>query len=345
MIMEGTPIMKKFLPVLTVLLLLVIAGCGGESSDSGNAEETADEVRIAYFPNFTHIATIVALENGYFEEAFREDVTIDTMTFPNGSAFMEALSTDEFDIGTVGPTPATTTYQRNSGHEIIAGAVNGGAVLATAEDSGIESVEDLDGKRVAVPTIGSTQDIMLRKELQEVGLNIEDAGGTVSLVPQAPADTSTLFLQGDVDAAATQEPWGVFLENQANASILLDEEEFAWGTDLTTTVVTANNTFTENNPELTQDYLRAHLEAIDFIENNNEEAVQIFVDHIEEITGNTLDFDETLEASNRLNPAYEINEDVIQEMATISMEAGYIPSDDVEGLVNREYLDAVLEEE
>ncbi|MFP3359280.1 ABC transporter substrate-binding protein, partial [Planococcus sp. SIMBA_143] len=139
-------------------------------------------------------------------------------------------------------------------------------VLATAEDSGIESVEDLDGKRVAVPTIGSTQDIMLRKELQEVGLNIEDAGGTVSLVPQAPADTSTLFLQGDVDAAATQEPWGVFLENQANASILLDEEQFAWGTDLTTTVVTANNTFTDANPELTQEYLRAHLEAIDFIE-------------------------------------------------------------------------------
>ncbi len=62
---------------------------------------------------------------------------------------------------------------------------------------------------VAVPTIGSTQDIMLPQ--------------------QAPADTSTLFLQGDVDAAATQEPWGVFLENQANASILLDEEEFAWG--------------------------------------------------------------------------------------------------------------------
>ncbi|MBY8910915.1 aliphatic sulfonates ABC transporter substrate-binding protein, partial [Salinicoccus roseus] len=70
--------MKKFLPVLTALLFLILAGCGGE--DNNSAEETADEVRIAYFPNFTHIATIVALENGYFEEAFGEDVTIDTMT-------------------------------------------------------------------------------------------------------------------------------------------------------------------------------------------------------------------------------------------------------------------------
>lgn len=333
--------MKKIITSLTALLFVFTAGCGNEDD---TAQNDAEQVRIAYFPNLTHITTIIALEQGYFEEEFGEDITLETRTFPDGSAFMEALSTDEFDIGTVGPTPATTTYQRNAGHEIIAGAVNGGAVLATAEGSDIESVEDLDGKRVAIPTIGSTQDIMLRKELQEVGLNIEDAGGTVNLVPQAPADTSSLFLQGDVDAAATQEPWGVFLEDQANASILLDEEEFAWGTDLTTTVVTANKSFTDRNPELTEAYLNAHLRAIDFIENNNEEAVQIFVDHIDEITGNALDYDETLEASNRLNPTYEVNEDVLQEMATISMEAGYIPSDDIEGLVNREYLDAVLEE-
>src|SRR5690625_5148403 len=202
--------MKKTLSGFLLIMTLIIAGCGA-------SEEKAEEVRIGYFPNFTHITTIIALENGYFQEEFGEGISIETMTFPNGSAFMEAMSTDEFDIGTVGPSPATTTYMRNPAHSIIAGAVNGGAVLATAEGSGIESVEDLDGKSVAVPTIGSTQDIMLRKALHEVGLDIDDSGGTVSLNPQAPADTSTLFLQGDVDAAATQEPWGVFLENQADA--------------------------------------------------------------------------------------------------------------------------------
>lgn len=196
---------EKILFGLGALLLLGAAGCG--------SEEAADEIHIGYFPNFTHITTVVALENGYFEEEMGEEVSIETSTFPDGSAFMEAMSTQDIDIGTVGPSPATTTYLRNPEHEIIAGAVNGGAVLATREDSGIESVEDLDGMRVAIPTIGSTQDIMLREALDDVGLKVDDEGGTVSLVPQAPADTSTLFLQGDVDAAATQEPWGVYLEN------------------------------------------------------------------------------------------------------------------------------------
>ncbi|QQK74649.1 ABC transporter substrate-binding protein [Salicibibacter cibarius] len=330
--------MKKIMAGAGAFLLLGVAGCGG-------SEENAEEVHIGYFPNFTHITTVVALENGYFEEEFGDDINIETSTFPDGSAFMEAMSTEDFDIGTVGPSPATTTYQRNPEHEIIAGAVNGGAVLATREGAEIENVEDLDGMSVAIPTIGSTQDIMLREALSEAGLEVEDAGGTVSMVPQAPADTSTLFLQDDVDAAATQEPWGVYLENQADADILLDEEEFAWGTESTTTVVTARNAFTEGNPDLTEDYLSAHIRAVDFIEENQEEAVEIFIDHIEEITGNELDHEETLEASDRLNPTYEINEDVLQDMATISYEAEYMQSDDIDGLVNTEFLDAALEEE
>ena len=330
--------MKKFILGIIALSLAVVAGCGG-------AEEPAEEVRIGYFPNLTHISTVIALQNGYFEEEFGEDIAIDTMTFPDGSAFMEAMSTDEFDIGTVGPTPATTTYMRNPAHSIIAGAVNGGAVLATAEGSGIDSVEDLDGKNVAVPTIGSTQDIMLRKALHEVGLDIEDSGGTVGLNPQAPADTSTLFLQGDVDAAATQEPWGVFLENQANAEILLDEDEFGWGEDSTMTVVTARDAFTETNPELTEAYLRAHVRAIDFINENTEEAVGIFVNHIREVTGSELSEEETLEASDRLYPTHEINEQVLQEMATISFEADYISSDDIDGLIDTEFIDNVTSEE
>ncbi|SDI40830.1 ABC transporter substrate-binding protein [Natribacillus halophilus] len=330
--------MKKIMAGVGTFLLLGAAGCGG-------SEENADEVRIGYFPNFTHITTVVALENGYFQEEFGEDINIETSTFPDGSAFMEAMSTQDFDIGTVGPSPATTTYLRNPEHEIVAGAVNGGAVLATREGSGIESVEDLDGMSVAIPTIGSTQDIMLRETLSEVGLDVEDSDGTVSMVPQAPADTSTLFLQDDVDAAATQEPWGVYLENQADADILLDEDEFAWGTESTTTVVTARNAFTEGNPDLTEDYLRAHIRAVEFVEENQEEAVEIFIDHIEEITGDSLDYEETLEASERLNPTYEINEEVLQEMATLNYEADYMQSDDIEGLVNQEFLEAALDEE
>ncbi|HEX5563984.1 MAG TPA: ABC transporter substrate-binding protein, partial [Sporosarcina sp.] len=92
--------MKKsfVLTVLTVLVVGILSACG--SSASGNKS-----VKIGYFPNLTHIATIVALENGYFEEEFGDDVKIETKTVSNGGLFMEAMTTKSIDVGTVGPGP------------------------------------------------------------------------------------------------------------------------------------------------------------------------------------------------------------------------------------------------
>ena len=67
--------------------------------------QDSKEVNIGYFPNLTHIATIVALEKGYFTEAFGEDIKINTKTVSNGGLFMEAMATKSIDVGTVGPGP------------------------------------------------------------------------------------------------------------------------------------------------------------------------------------------------------------------------------------------------
>lgn len=330
--------MKKTTFGLSLFFLTAITGCQ-------TSEENAEEINIGYFPNLTHISSIIALESGYFEDHFGEDIEIKPTTFPDGSLFMESMSTQDIDIGTVGPSPAMNTYQINPEHEVIAGAMNGGAVLVTNEATDIEHAEDLDGGSVAVPAITATQDMMLRETLMAEGLNVEDSGGSVSMLPQAPADTSTLFLQDDVDAAAVPEPWGVNLENQAGAEVLLDADEFAWGMETPTTVVTARTGFTEGNEDLTKDYLRAHVDAIQFMEENPEEAINIFIEHIEDLTGNELDQEEIHSANDRLNPTYELNTDILQEMATISYDAQYMRSDDIEGLINLEYLDDVLREE
>ncbi|RQW23067.1 ABC transporter substrate-binding protein [Bacillus sp. C1-1] len=313
---------------------LLALGAGITLTACGNSA-TEGEVRIAYFPNLTHISTIVALENGYFEEEFGEDARFTTMTVPDGAQFMEAMSANEIDIGTVGPVPAMNTYTRNPSHSIIAGAVNGGAVIMARADSGVESVADLAGRNVAIPTIGSTQDIMLRKELADAGIDADD----INFVPQAPADTSILFSQGDADAAATQEPWGSFLADNLDAAFLVDADEFAWGEDSTNTVVTASHEFLEINEDLARGYLRAHADAVEFVANNPDEAAQIFVDHIQRETGNELDYDEIRLSLERLFPTVDVNEQVLQEMAAISEEAGQMASTDIDGLVNLQYLE------
>ncbi|MBS4218655.1 aliphatic sulfonate ABC transporter substrate-binding protein [Bacillus sp. FJAT-49711] len=321
--------MKKLFTLFAAILLIgVLSACS--KAESGT-------VKIGYFPNLTHIATIVALEKGYFKEEFGEKVKIETKTFNNGGLFMEGMTTKAIDVGTVGPGPLLNFYVKNPKFHLISGAVNGGAVLVASEKSGISELKDLDGKRVAIPVIGSTQDVMLRKALQEVNLNAKENGGTVELYAAPPADTATLFVQNSVDAAATQEPWGYVLETQAKGKLLLDWDSFAWGKESTNTVVAASEDFLKNK-ELVTAYLKAHKRAVDFIQEHPEEAQDLVIKHIKDLTGKEINKDETTAAFNRLQVTTDVNEQVIQEMADISKDAGYVPSNDIKGLFDLSYL-------
>jgi NitT/TauT family transport system substrate-binding protein len=316
---------------ITALFIGLLSGCAQASNDEGSGDSKS--VKIGYFPNLTHIATIVALEKGYFEEAYGKDVTIETKTVANGGLFMEAMATKAIDVGTVGPGPLLNFYVKNKEYHLISGAVNGGAVLVAAEGSGVEKLADLDDKKVAIPVIGSTQDVMLRKALKEADLKAKTSGGTVDLFAAAPADTASLFVQKQVDAAATQEPWGYVLENQANGKLLLDWDEFAWGKESTNTVVAARADFLKNK-DLAKKYLEAHKKAVKFIQDNPEESKEIVISHLKELTGKELNKDEVDAAFSRLAVTTDVNEEVIQEMADISKEAGYIPSSDIKGMID-----------
>jgi NitT/TauT family transport system substrate-binding protein len=325
--------------ITLVLFIGLLSGCGtaddgGENNNNAGGEQT---VRIGYFPNLTHIATIIALEKGYFKEEFGEKVKIETKTVSNGGLFMEAMATKAIDVGTVGPGPLLNFYVKNKEYRLISGAVNGGAVLVANGDK-IADVKALEGKKVAIPVIGSTQDVMLRKALQEVGLKPTTNAGTVELYAAAPADTVSLFIQDSVDAAATQEPWGYVLETQAEGKLLLDWDQFAWGKESTNTVVAARQDFLEKE-NLPSAYLRAHKKAVDFIQSNPEESQEVVIAHLKKLTGKELNKDEVAAAFGRLAATTDVNADVIQEMADISKDAGYIPSSDIEGLIDLTYLE------
>ncbi|WP_203247755.1 aliphatic sulfonate ABC transporter substrate-binding protein [Sporosarcina beigongshangi] len=328
--------MKRKLIVLAIISLVVLS-IGTACGKGVQGAVGSKEVNIGYFPNLTHITTIVALEKGYFAEAFGEDIKINTKTVSSGGLFMEAMVTKSIDVGTVGPGPLLNFYVKDPSYHIISGAVNGGAVLVASEHSNITDLVELDGKKVAIPGIGNTQDIMLRKALNDVGLKPTSNGGTVQLFATAPADTTTLFIQKSVDVAAIPEPWGYILESQANGRVLLDWESFAWGKETTNTVVAATKNFLENEQFVTA-YLTAHTKAVDFIKQKPVESQELVIRHIKDLTGKEINKEEIQVAFSRLEVTTSVNEQVIQEMADISKEAGYVRSNDIDGLIQLDQL-------
>lgn len=305
---------------LAAFILLSAAGCG-----NGNGENSqATDVRIAYFPNITHTQALVLKNQGTLESAWKGKCNVSWTSFNAGPAEIEAIFAGEIDLGYIGPVPAINANVKSGGDvKIISNATNAGAVLLARNDSGIGSIDDLAGKKIAVPQLGNTQHLCLLSLLTENGLKTVDKGGDVTISASSNADIVNLIDNGSVDAAVVPEPWGTTIENNGNATVLLDYDELFLNGDYPTAVVIANGDFMEQHPDLVADFLEMHKDATLYIEENPDEAREVVNSEIESVTGKSIDAKVIENAFSRIEATADLNTDAIMSFAAISQEEGF----------------------
>jgi NitT/TauT family transport system substrate-binding protein len=247
-------------------------------------------LHLAYFPNLTHAVALVGTAKGTFQQALGPNVTIDVKTFNAGPALIEALFAGEVDIGYVGPNPAINGYVKSKGDalRIIAGASSGGALFIVRPESNIKGPKDLDGKKIASPQLGGTQDVALRYYIQQGGLKTADEGGSVTILPTQNPDILTLFQKGDIDGAWVPEPWATRLIQEAKGQVLVDERDIWPDRKFTTTLVVVSKKFLDAHPDLVEAFLRGHVDTVTYIKDNAEETKSLVNQEIERITGKPL---------------------------------------------------------
>lgn len=327
--------MKRITKSITVLLLTLgmlfsLSACGNSAKDSGSgsskdSKTEKTDVRIAYFPNITHTQALVMKNQGKLEERWKDTCNVSWTSFNAGPAEMEAIFAGEIDLGYIGPVPALSANVKSNGDvKIISNTTNAGAVLLIRKDSGIKSVKDLAGKKVAVPQLGNTQHLCLLNLLSENGLKTTDQGGDVTVNASSNADILNLMDNGSVDAALVPEPWGTTIENNGSSEVLLDYDEVFLEGKYPTAVVVASQDFIDEHPDLVADFLKTHEEATLYINENAEEAQKIVNTEIEGTTGKALDEAVIKSAFNRMNVSEVLNSDAIMKFAEISKEEGFI---------------------
>ncbi|SMB90891.1 ABC transporter substrate-binding protein [Deinococcus hopiensis] len=286
--------------------------------------QTASTVRLGYFPNLTHAPALVGLERGTFQKALGK-AKLDAKEFVSGTTLMEAFAAGQIDIAYVGPGPAINGAARGMPLQLVAGASEAGAVLIARKGSGIKTYKDLAGKRVAVPSLGNTQDISLRHILKEQGLKAANDGGNVTVTPVPPADVIAAFAAGRVDATLVPEPWGAAL--QAQGHTLIGTEKTVWRSgQYPTTVVIVNTKFAQANPDLVANFLKAHGDAVAFL-NKSPAAAQTAVNRaLEKSTGQKLDLRVLQRALTRTRFTTGLDLDALNDYAALNVEAGYARS-------------------
>lgn len=210
-----------------VCLTLVVAACGPNQPTASNSSPNAspasstaakgDVVRFGY-----QKSTILLKAKGTIDKRLNsEGVQVEWKEFQAGPPLLEALNAGALDIGPVGESPPI--FAQAAGADLIYAAgiepnPKGSGVLVK-QDSPIQTVADLKGKKVAFVK-GSSANYLIVQLLEKAGLKFSD----IQPVYLAPADARAAFVQGNVDAWVIWDPFFAAGETGTKSRVIANGE-------------------------------------------------------------------------------------------------------------------------
>ena len=213
-----------------VALAGTVNACSTESSpqaDAGAAPQTGGgaaapaankQLRVGYQKSSTILNLLKNQES--LEKRFESESSPVTWNeFAAGPQMLEALNVGSIDLAYVGETPPI--FAQAAGAPLVYVAWEDVGPLAESilvqEDSPIQSVAELKGKKVALNK-GSNVHYLLVKALEEAGLQYSDI--EVAYLP--PGDARSAFEQKSIDAWVIWDPFQAAAQKQLGARILRD---------------------------------------------------------------------------------------------------------------------------
>jgi sulfonate transport system substrate-binding protein len=258
--------------LVTALLVLVLAACGGDSSADGTDTDNSDGsekevITIGYQKGNT---INILKEHGNLDEALNEaGYTVDWKVFSTGTVLLEALNTNNIDFGHA--SDGNAVFMQSGGHPLNYLASEApypeGVALVTKVDSDIETIEDLKGKKVGV-TRGGNQHYLLLVALEEAGISLDEVD--IKYYKDA-AEGLAAFTKDEFDVYGTWDPYLAIVENTVDTRTILN------GTNLTEnrTFYFGTEEFLTEKPEVAKIILEELQNANQWANENKSEVAEI----------------------------------------------------------------------
>ncbi|OZU88032.1 ethanolamine utilization protein EutG [Virgibacillus indicus] len=264
--------MKKFYSFLVVAFLaVVLIGCSSDSdADSAQGESGDKETetfKVGYMPNYASMNSVVAgIETGSFEE---QGLEVELVEFADGPTIIAALESGSIDAGYIGPGAHVLPIQGQAKIFAFSHLGNADEVIGNTE-MGIESIEDLKGKKIGVAT-GTSSETILDLTLQEAGISEDD----VTLVDMDASAIVTAMISGGVDAVATWSPnTNTIKEEMGDKAVMLTNN--ARYADVFPSIASwvVSPSYAEENAETIEKFTRGLYEGMDYHVENPEEVAK-----------------------------------------------------------------------
>lgn len=203
-------------------------------------------------------------------------VHIEYIKVGGGGDMLRAIAAEQVDFGGLGNPPAAIGATRGlpiQGLFVLnmLGAVEG---MVVRESAGIESLEDLKGRRVAAP-FGATTHYLLLNALRDAGIDPAE----MELIDLRPSDIVAAWTRGDIDAAYFWEP-NLDKTVKRGGRIMLHSGIMADRGYPTWDVGVVMNEFAEQYPDYVRKFVKAECAGIDFWLENPEKTAEIIAEEL-----------------------------------------------------------------
>lgn len=241
------------------LVLTSFTACGRSGSDDGGTKT----VTIGTL-DLVNGDLIAQYEDWYTKELGAE---VKLVTFDSGKDINSALASGSIDIGQMGTSPAALAISSNIDIEVIwIGDIIGAAeTLAARDGSGISSLQDLVGKKVATP-FASTAHYSLLNALKLEGID----ENSVSIIDMQTDKINAAWQTGDIDAAYVWYP--VLGELLKNGTPITDSYQLAQKGVVTADTNVVRRVYAEANPEIVTKFVELQLRANEIINTDSDKA-------------------------------------------------------------------------
>lgn len=274
---------------------LLATACGGDDDTNGSATEPAGNgepspvpsagelettrLRVGYLPITDATPLLIAHAKGYYKDSGLE---VDRPTlFRSWPAIAEAFQARQVDIvHMLMPTTVFMRFGQNVPVKVVAWNHMDGSGLTVAND--IDSLEDLLGKTIAIPSYYSIHNVTLQALLREgnvtpiIGGHPSASAREVKLVVMAPPDMPPAIANGSIGGYIVAEPFNAAAEVNGVGKMLRFTGDI-WQNHACCVAIMHEDAIAER-PNWAQATVSAIARAQLFANENREEAAKILSD-------------------------------------------------------------------